>query len=315
MLLAFAWWSILLFTKNTDAFQAKTELMQIVMAADGTVKNEVDFHESAEYKALEKKYKRQEWMIFGEASFFVISLVIGVWMINRGYNNKIEASDQQRNFLLSITHELKSPVAAIKLVLETFLKRNLNREQLTKFSENALGDAERLNTLVNNLLFAAKVETAFQPTIEPIAVKPFLEKIINSIQASAPQRSISTEFDKAAITINADKEGMTSVFTNLIENALKYTEAGSDVQVKVAAHSNTCTVQIIDEGPGIPNEERQLIFQKFYRIGNEETRHTKGTGLGLFIVKQVLNAHHGNISVKENHPNGTIMKLRLPCNH
>ena len=130
MMMAFAWWSILLFTKNRDAFRAKRDLFRIGMIADGTVKNDQEFLATDVYKNLSKQYQRQEWMILGEATFFVISLVIGVWLINRGYNKEVNAAQQRRNFLLSITHELKSPIASIRLVLETFMKRKLSPEQV-----------------------------------------------------------------------------------------------------------------------------------------------------------------------------------------
>ena len=137
MLIAFAWWSVLLFTKNRDAFQAKSELQAVVMAAQGLIENETDYRETEQFKALRDEYKTQEWMIMGEAVVFVITLVIGIWLINRSSNREIEAAEQRRNFLLSITHELKSPIASIRLVLETLLKRQLKPEQVVKFGKSA----------------------------------------------------------------------------------------------------------------------------------------------------------------------------------
>ncbi|MEM1322580.1 MAG: histidine kinase dimerization/phospho-acceptor domain-containing protein, partial [Bacteroidota bacterium] len=163
MMIAFAWWSVLLFTKNRDAFLAKVDNMAIVMAAQKEVRDAAEFRQTEAYKALEKKYKRQEWMILGEAVVFVISLVIGVWLINRGYNEEMKAERQRRNFLLSITHELKSPLASIKLILETFKKRELGKVQIDKLSSGALKETDRLHSLVNDLLLAARMETAYQP--------------------------------------------------------------------------------------------------------------------------------------------------------
>ena len=156
MLLAFSWWSVLLFTKNRDAFYAKRDLMKIGMIAKGAIQNDHDFQHTVDFQNLYKEYKRQEWMIFGEATVFVITLIIGIWLINRGYNREMEAAIQRRNFLLSITHELKSPIASIKLILETFLKRKLKPEQTEKLTQSALEETERLHVLVNNLLFSAK---------------------------------------------------------------------------------------------------------------------------------------------------------------
>jgi len=191
MLIAFSWWSVLLYTKNKDAFIAKAEHMKIVMAAEGSIKNNTDFIQTPVYKDLAKKYKRQEWMILGEAIVFVISLVIGVWLINRGYNKEIVVANQQRNFLLSITHELKS--------------------------------------------------------------------------------------------------------------------------VSLKAEEQQVTIDIADQGLGINDKEKKKVFEKFYRIGSEDTRKTKGTGLGLFIVNEIIKAHQGSIIILDNEPRGSRFRIELPA--
>ncbi|HQU58882.1 MAG TPA: histidine kinase dimerization/phospho-acceptor domain-containing protein, partial [Saprospiraceae bacterium] len=185
MTMALAWWSILLFTKNRDAFTAKQESMRIIMVARGEVppKDDEAFFQSAPYQRLEAQYRSQEYMILGEATVFVISLAIGVWLINRGYNKEMMAAQQRRNFLLSITHELKSPIASIRLVLETFQRRTLPKEKADKLLHNALVEAERLNTLVNDLLLSAKLETAYQPHMEPVDMAQLLEDILEQMEA------------------------------------------------------------------------------------------------------------------------------------
>ncbi|MEL7220641.1 MAG: histidine kinase dimerization/phospho-acceptor domain-containing protein, partial [Bacteroidota bacterium] len=124
MLLAFVWWSVLLIAKNKDAFLAKSELLQIGLAAEGLIKSPEEYFRSDRYEILFKDYKRQENMIMGEALFLSISLLIGIYLVYRGYRREVAVSQQQSNFLLSITHELKSPLAGIRLALETILKRS-----------------------------------------------------------------------------------------------------------------------------------------------------------------------------------------------
>ena len=190
MLIQFAWWSILLYQKNRDAYVAKVELLKIAMVADLKFQNTAEFenhlYNSLPYIELTKKYKRQEWMIFGETGVFVISLVLGIYFINRGYNREMEIATQRRNFLLSITHELKSPIASIRLVLETFLKRKLNPEQHSKLGNNAIADVERLNELVNNLLMAAKLETAYQPQLEYLELSDLVNGIVEKMEEKFP---------------------------------------------------------------------------------------------------------------------------------
>jgi len=178
MLLAFAWWSVLLYTKNQDAFRAKRDLMRIGMVATGKISSQDEFLARPEYQQLKQSYQKQEYMILGEACVFVISLVIGVWFINRGYNKEITTAQQRRNFLLSITHELKSPIASIRLVLETMMRRQLQPQQVDQLSQNALKETERLNTLVNDLLLSARLDDAYQPTYEELDLNEILEDLV-----------------------------------------------------------------------------------------------------------------------------------------
>lgn len=313
MLIAFAWWSVLLYTKNRDAFVAKVERMKVIMAAEGNVKTGIEFIDTDEYKDLSKKYQRQEWMILGEALVFVISLVIGVWLINRGYNKEITAANQQRNFLLSITHELKSPIASIQLILETFKKRELKPEQRNKFTNSALQETDRLNTLVNDLLLAAKIETTYQPAKEPIPLTETLEDIVSKLKIKYPEAQIKTKSEPNDIFIIGDRLGITSALINLLENALKYSPKPAQISASLKVNEKDISIEIADNGYGIPDAEKKKVFEKFYRIGSEDTRNAKGTGLGLFIVNEIIKAHQGKIIILDNEPKGTKFRITLPA--
>lgn len=128
MLLAFSWWALLLFTKNREAYSARMDNMRVEMMMDGRIIDPAQFEHSQEYSELAAYYRRQEWMIFGEASMFVLTLLAGLWFIHKSYSRQVQATQQQRNFLLAITHELKSPISSIQLVLETLFKRELPRK-------------------------------------------------------------------------------------------------------------------------------------------------------------------------------------------
>lgn len=310
MLVAFAWWSVLLYSKNKDAYFAKVELLKMGMVAEGIFHSNEHFLHTKDYLELTKKYQRQEWMIFGEASVFIISLVIGIWLINRGYNKEIEIAHQRRNFLLSITHELKSPIASIRLVLETFIKRKLKPEQIERFGNNAIKDSERLNELVNNLLFAAKLESAYQPHLETIHLDELTNDLVDSMSEKFPQVSFSKNIQNEISTIQGDRIGMVSVVTNLIENAVKYNFTDQPkIKVDLEEKNGRIIIEISDNGIGISDKEKKKIFDRFYRVGNEDTRTTKGTGLGLYIVSQIVKAHQGKITVEDNSPKGTIFKI------
>lgn len=312
MMMAFSWWSVLLFVKNNDAFQAKRDLLRIGMVAEGLVTNDADFYKNDRYLELAKQYRRQEWMIVGEATVFIISLVIGIWLINRGYHKEVMAARQRRNFLLSITHELKSPIASIKLVLETLLKRQLPKEQSDKITQSAVREADRLNDLVNDLLLSARLEDAYQPNVEQVDLSALLHDLVHKLQEKHPQVVFSLEEKSPVGFILADKSGFTSVALNLLENAVKYSPEAPEIEVRLERKNDTILWEVADKGIGIEDKEKARVFEKFYRIGNEDTRQTKGTGLGLFIVKEVIRAHGGTISIANNSPKGTVFKISLP---
>jgi two-component system phosphate regulon sensor histidine kinase PhoR len=315
MLMAFTWWTILLFSKNQDAFESRQELLRQEMADRNLLNRSQPFQDTQAFQALKHHYQRQERMIIGEAAVFVLSLVAGIWFINRGYHKEMVAATQRRNFLLSITHELKSPIASIRLVLETLLKRELGRTQTEKLSANALKDTERLHLLVENLLLSAKLETAYQPDYSSVYLPGLLDEIIAKLCDKYPGTLFPTAYQMNIPHWYGDKMGFTSIALNLLENAVKYSNQPSAMIITRLAYSKKpagFVLQVADQGPGIPDLEKRRVFKKFYRLGNEDTRNSKGTGLGLYIVEQLVKAHQGKIKVSDNFPKGTIFEVFLP---
>lgn len=312
MMMAFAWWTILLFTKNEDAFLAKRDKLRLIMATEMGVQTDEVFFQSETYRQLQQQYQRQELMILGEAVVFVISLAIGVWLINRGYNKEMLAAQQRRNFLLSITHELKSPLASIRLILETFQKRKLPEEQFEKFNRSAVQEVDRLNKLVNDLLLSAKLETTYQIHETAIDLVPMLEDMVDKLAIKYPEAQLTLTETGDTPFIRGDLDGLRSVFSNLLENAIKYSPAPAQIEMVISPHPDYLQIDVADQGIGIPDREKQRIFDKFYRVGNEDTRNSKGTGLGLYIVKQIVLAHQGKIQVTDNSPRGARFQIKLP---
>jgi signal transduction histidine kinase len=313
MMMAFAWWSVLLYTKNSDAFAAKRDKMRLIMVAEGVVQSEEAFLKSDPYLELKKQYTRQEYMIMGEAGVIILTLLAGMYLINRAYNKEMEAARQQRNFLLSITHELKSPIASIRLVLETFQRRNLPAEKVERLTRSAIAETERLNGLVNDLLLSAKLEAAYKPHEEAIDLPQILEDLIETLDAKYPEAQFHFNKQSAISPFRGDRTGMTSVMLNLMENAVKYSTAPADIEVSLEETDQALILRFADQGNGITDKEKPQVFGKFYRIGNEDTRKTKGTGLGLYIVQQIIAAHDGTISIEDNHPKGSVFKIVLPA--
>ena len=313
LVLAFGWWSVLLFAKNEDAFLAKKELLTLVKIAEGEIGSPAEIETLPEFLALKKEYDTQEWMIGGEVIVFIVILSIGLIMIQKSYNKEIEAANQRRNFLLSITHELKSPIASIRLVLDTIKKRILQPEQKAKLVASGLTETERLHGLVNNLLLSARLDAAYEPNREMVDLSQLLEEQRETLLSKYPNASIRLDLQEDIPLMMGDRIGITSVLVNLMENAIKYAGGPANILVDLRWEKQQILLDIADQGIGISDKEKKKIFDKFYRVGSEDTRRTKGTGLGLYIVKQVVQGHQGTIRVKDNIPKGTVFSITFPA--
>jgi len=251
-------------------------------------------------------------MIMGEASMFIIVFVFGAYYLHQSINKEQKLQEQKKNFLLSVTHELKSPLASIKLLLQTIQKRDLTKAQILDFIEKSLLDIERLDDMVENMLLASKIDNrSYTFPKAQFNLSVLVDSIVNRLQLTkcdSIQQIIDAEIEPK-IEITGDKFALTSVVTNLIENAIKYSGPCETVAVKLFSKDDRIHLQVADHGIGIADTEKHRIFDKFYRVGSEDTRNTKGTGLGLYIVKEVLDKHEATIKVKDNRPAGSIFEV------
>ena len=251
-------------------------------------------------------------MIIGEASALLIIFLLGVIYLHRIVNKEHQLHLQQKNFLLSATHELKSPLTSIKLYLQTILKRSLDPKQQQSFLENSLKDVERLDDLVENMLIATKMENnSYSFPKERFDLSELINKVVDRLQSRINHSNINEHGVAPSIYLTGDRFALTSVVSNLLENAIKYAPPSAEVRIKLYQNKNNICLEVADQGIGIADDEKTRIFDKFYRIGSEQTRTTKGTGLGLYIVKQVLEAHRARIVVKNNHPKGSIFEIKF----
>jgi len=251
-------------------------------------------------------------MILGEGSMFVIVFTVGAISLHKSIKKERRLQEQKKNFLMSVTHELKSPLASIKLLLQTIQKRDLTKQQVHDFINKSLLDIERLDDMVENMLLASKIDNrSYTFPKAQFNLSALVDNIVNRLQLNKcdlTQQLINAEIEPK-IEITGDKFALTSVVTNLIENAIKYSGPCEVVDVKLFSRDNKIFLEVADHGIGIADAEKHRIFERFYRVGSEETRNTKGTGLGLYIVKEVLNQHAASISVKDNDPTGSIFEV------
>ncbi|MGN6396345.1 MAG: sensor histidine kinase [Mucilaginibacter sp.] len=251
-------------------------------------------------------------MIMGEGSVFIFVFFVGAYSMHRSINRERKLQEQKKNFLLSVTHELKSPLASIKILLQTIQKRDLTKEQVLDFIGKSLRDIERLDDMVENMLLASKIDNhSYNFPKDKFNLSVLVDSIVNRLQITkceGTQQIIDAEIEPK-IEITGDKFALTSVVTNLIENAIKYSGPCETVDVKLFSRDEKIYLEVADHGIGIADHEKIRIFERFYRVGSEETRNTKGTGLGLYIVKEVLDKHQASIKVKDNRPVGSIFEV------
>lgn len=251
-------------------------------------------------------------MIMSEGTVFIIIFMVGALSLHKSLQRQMKLQEQKRNFLLSVTHELKSPLASIKILLQTIQKRDLSKEQVLDFIGKSLTDIERLDDMVENMLLASKIDnSSYTFPKDKFNLSVLVDSIVNRLQITkceGSQQIIDAEIEPK-IEITGDKFALTSVVTNLIENAIKYSGPCQTVGVKLFLKEGKVYLEVADSGIGIADNEKGKIFDKFYRVGSEETRNTKGTGLGLYIVKEVLEKHKASIKVKDNRPVGSIFEV------
>ena len=233
--------------------------------------------------------------------------------MQRTIKKEITLVRQQRNFLLSITHELKTPIAAIKLGIQTLRKRkDLSREQREPLERSALANTERLHSLIDNVLLATRIESGQHPLhLNPTNVSAETNRICEETELALGKSGLIDRKIQSDLTTNLDGNAYESILVNLIENAFKYGDSQS-IGVSLKKERGQLILSVEDRGIGVPPQERKKVFDKFYRMGNEETRSKKGTGLGLFIVKELVTLHHGKISISESPLNGARFAVSLP---
>ncbi len=310
-MLAFSWWALHMWWESDELFQAESELLYERSRHAAPALDTTAVLASDAYKALESRRNKRRRMMLAEGIIFTGCLAFGLWSINHSASKQVASAQQRRNFMLSITHELKSPLAAMRLVFDTLCRRDLPREQVEKFCANGLRDAARLQSLVEDLLLAARLEDNWRPLPEPVDLATIAKDCRRGLLVRFPKANIRLDIPENLPPLQADKQGMTSVVQNLIENAVKYSPEGAPVTVRAESMNGEIRLHVADEGMGIPDSEKRAVFEKFYRLGNEETRQATGTGLGLYIVQQVVKAHQGRIVLADNRPQGTVFSVYL----
>jgi two-component system, OmpR family, phosphate regulon sensor histidine kinase PhoR len=246
-------------------------------------------------------------------AFILIGLVIYLVVTIK----EVKLNQRQANFVSSVTHELKTPIAALKLNLETLELRDLDGQQRSTFYSRMHQQLERLNALINQLLEVQRLEDIAHQNPDPIEWRTFVESCASAAcsKHNVEQPDVVTiRIDDSVAKSTMRRVAVEMTLVNLIDNAIKYSGDTPEVQVAVSAlkHSRI-EISVIDNGPGIPAHERAEIFKRFYRSGDELERKTQGTGLGLYICQTLVKSLKGSIDVADrvDQP-GCVFTIELP---
>ena len=261
---------------------------------------------------IKDAHDRNAKQYIGEGLTFLVLTLAGAFFVYNAVRRQIKLHQQQKNFMMAVTHELKTPIAVTKLSLETLKRHQLDPERQTKILGDAINETERLDSLCNNILLSSQLESGgYQFTLQEFDAGQMVTSAVKAFVSRFPQRTFEMQVPEH-IFIVGEEFLLRLVLNNLIENAIKYAPADLPMTIALAEHEDKVEFRVADLGPGIPETEKQKIFEKFYRVEDESRRKTKGTGLGLYLSTKIVRDHKGELILENNHPQGSVFKVILP---
>lgn len=239
----------------------------------------------------------------------------GVIVVIQDTTKQAKLDDMRKEFVANVSHELKTPLTSIKTYTETILDQDIDEESENKFLNVILNEANRMTRLVSDLLQLTKFDykKVAWNKIEfdlPELVKQICEK--HKIQADTKNQILDCFITSNVPTVNADRDGIEQVVTNILTNSIKYTPEGGNIKVYVGSVHDDAYIKIIDNGIGIPKEDLPRVFERFYRVDKARSREMGGTGLGLPIAKEIIEANGGSIDMKSEIGKGTEVVIKVP---
>ncbi len=254
-------------------------------------------------RGLAEKYSPEllvggpDWLILTEGLLLLTSILVGVYVIFLYWRRQSALVSEQRQFISQVTHELKSPLASLQLHLETLRRHQPSAERQAAFLETMLGDASRLNGLIDNLLSANRVgQKHWLLNLQTIDFSAFVERYFRARQFNLPKAGKLSLEITPGIHVAIDQEAMETVLRNLLENAILYSDDSPEIDVTLSRDAHKCCLALVDHGRGIALDEQKKIFNMFYRSRRKD-ENIRGTGLGLFIAQATVRRHHGQIKV------------------
>jgi len=255
------------------------------------------------------------WVVLSVGTTFMVLLLVGVVLYLVLSVKAINLSRRQSNFIDSVTHELKSPIASMKLYLQTLNLRRVSQEEQAGFYRFMLEDVERLDHLINQMLDAGRLELGrVDGEVEDVPLTDVLRECAHTVCLGYRVPASVVRFDVQPCEVRARRIDLEMIFRNLIDNAVKYAGASPEIEVALRPGGEGRVIaRIGDNGRGIPHKMRRKIFGRFVRLGMELEREKPGTGLGLYIVRTLVKRLHGRVRVHDReNGSGTVFEVQLP---
>ncbi len=262
-----------------------------------------------EWSKIQNLQHRNSVKYIAEGVTFLLLILFGAVYIYRLVRRQFVLQQQQQNFVMAVTHELKTPISVVRLNLETVQKHQLDEERRKKLMSTTVQETMRLDTLINNILISSQLDVnAYKPSKEELNFSALVQDGLNQFTSRYPERKLYKNITDE-IELTGDPLLLKLLLSNLLENAHKYSEKSTAITCTLKSTPKGVQLSVTDEGLGITEEEKKKIFDKFYRVGNEQTRTAQGTGLGLYICKKIAHSHGAVITITNNAPQGSTFTV------
>ena len=272
-------------------------------------------YQGTSIKEIGQTWMRRNFIILGILTGLI---VIGLILTKRVVSKEMALAKLKSDFVSNVSHELRTPLALIRLYAETLeLGRITTKEKKQEYYRIVRKESERLTGLINNILDFSRIEAgAKEYEFRETDIADLVRNTLDSYRYQIEQQgfTLKEEIDENLPTVYVDREAMARALLNLVNNALKYSPEEKFLGVKLYRENGTVKLEVEDRGIGITRREQTKIFEKFYRTGDPLVHNTKGSGLGLSLVRHITNAHGGNVTVESTPGKGSKFTLSLPLN-
>jgi signal transduction histidine kinase len=258
---------------------------------------------------------QRQIMVGTEGVFFLVLILVGAWLIYRSLVHAETLKFQQQNFLMAITHELKTPLASIQMSLDALMSDKISEERKASLTPRIQEDLNRLERIIDHILNSARFERGrLHLQLQTLELEVLLQTVLDRLEKSNHDVRLDIVRDlQKNVQVEADPVALRTVLEAVLDNAVRY-RTGGDVRIEISmsVHGKSAKVSIKDRGAGLAKDDQKAIFERFYRVGNELTRQTSGSGLGLYLARELMRAQDGSIhALSEGPGKGTTIVIKL----